>query len=215
MRTCIVGLILASVQLFSHADVISVYRAGEEDLTLSYRDDQHIRVDRTNGVYTLINGTKAVGVLRQSGNSIVLDADQMAGMLSSVNTGQPVVIPDSKDVKLTDTGIYREVAGYKGKVFEISDGKGVYRVVLTDHPRVIAASDAFRHFLRRFASAMGDEHGARILALDTAFRDYPYRGLLQVDNGVTLVSLTEAPRPDDFYQIPKTTLNLSLPGLLK
>lgn len=215
MRAFIIGLSLAAFSLCTRADIISVYNAGNENMTLSYRDDQHIRVDRSSGGYSLINGARAVAVLNQGNGRIVLDANQMAVMLEGISQSQGVSIPDSSQVRLTDTGEYRDVAGYRGKVFQVSDGRGNYRVVLSDNPAVIAASDAMRHFFRRFATAMGNERGARILALDATFRNHPYRGLLHVEGGVKLTSLSHGTRPDNFYQVPKSTVNFGIPGVIQ
>jgi regulator of extracellular matrix RemA (YlzA/DUF370 family) len=213
MRTLIIGFLLTLVQAIGHADIISVYQAGEEILTLSYRDHQHIRLDRGRGGYSVINGNQAVGVLKQGDNTVVLDERDMAAILDSMGTQKSVSIPDSADIILRETGEFREIAGYRGKVFEVTDGRGTYRVVLTDHPKVIAASDSFRQLIRRFATSLNNEQRTRLLALDTAFRNHPYRGLLQVEGGFRLLSLTEAQKPGNFYQIPQTKFNFSLPGL--
>ena len=211
MRNYLIALLL-SLPCLSLADTVSVFFAGDESLTLSYRDDRHIRVDRSSGGYSVINGTRAAAVINQGGNNLVLDMDQIGAMLQGINQ-QQVKIPAARDVRLLDTGEYRQVAGFQGKLFRVSDGRGVYQVVLSSDPQVIAASDALRHFLRRFASALGNEQGARILALDTTFRDHPYRGLLQVEGGLQLAAIREEFRPDGFYTLPASNLNLALPGL--
>jgi len=210
--TCLIFVLLASSQL-AHGDLIANYSAGTDLLTLSYRDDQRIRVDRRSGGYTVINGPRAVAVLNQGAGNMVLDANQLAVVLGGLGESQGVSIPDTSDVRLVDTGAVVVVAGFSGKVFHASDGRGTYRLVLSDNPQVIAASDALRHFFRRFAVAMGNAQGARILALDTAFRDHPYRGLLHVEGGVKLESIGQIQRADSYYQIPATALNFSLPGL--
>lgn len=217
MQAFILGLILAVFSLYSYSDIISIYTTGNENLTLSYRDDQHIRVDRSGGGYSVINGNRAVAVLNQGNGSVVLDVDQAANVLESIGVNQQVSIPDSRDVTLVDTGEYREVAGYMGKVFRVSDGRGTYRLVLSNNPRVIAASDAMRHFFRRFATALRNERGARILALDATFRNHPYRGLLHVegDGGVRLMSISEGTRPENFYKLPGNTINFGIPGLVQ
>lgn len=211
MRKTILGNFLFLLSVACLADSIAVYGIENEKLTLSYRDDQHLRLDRSSWGYFVINGSKQVGVLKQGEFNLVLDANQMAAALGSLG-GESISIPDSGDVRLTDTGKFREIAGFRGKVFEISDGSGDYRVVLSNHPRVVAASDAFRHFIRLFATAMGNEQGKRILSLDSAFRDHPYRGLLQVQGGMTLLSLTEMQKPKTFYQIPQSSWDFSFPG---
>lgn len=215
MRKVTVGIVLFALHVCSYADIVSTYNVGQEKLTLSHRDDTHIRLDRNSVGHFVIDGSKAAGVLTQGTNKVVLNTEQMAALLAGANGEQQVAIPNTQNVKLTDTGTFRQVAGISGRVFQLTDGRGAYQVVLTDHPRVVAASNALLQVIRHFATAMGNQNGARILALDVAFRNHPYRGVLAVDGTMTMTSIADLPRPASFYQVPQTTLNFPFQDMLK
>ncbi|MFT6550346.1 MAG: hypothetical protein ACJA1I_000373 [Zhongshania marina] len=186
----------------ARADLVARYAMGKETIVLSYRDDQHIRVDRGQLGYSIINGDQAIAVLQQGGARVVMNVDEMGGILNNAQNEQQLTIPDSKAVSLTPTGQFSDVAGIKGRVYTASDGRAKYLTVLTDRADVVKASDGLRHFFRRFASSMKNERGNKLLALENAFNEQKDSGVLQVEGGFKLISINQQARPDNFYTPP-------------
>lgn len=186
----------------AQADIVARYAVGKEILTLSYRDDQHIRVDRGQLGYSIINGQQAIAVLTQGGARVVMNVDDVGDMINSAQEGQAIVVPDTNVVSLTPTGQFSDVAGIKGRVYTASDGRAKYLAVLTDKADVIRASDGLREFFRRFASSMRNERGDKLLALENAFKDQQDRGVLQVEGGFKLIGIEQRERPVNYYVPP-------------
>ncbi len=186
----------------ARADLVARYAMGKETIVLSYRDDQHIRVDRGQLGYSIINGEQAIAVLQQGGARVVMNVDEMGGILNNAQNGQQLTIPDSSAVSLTPTGQFSDVAGIKGRVYTASDGRTKYLTVLTDRADVVKVSDGLRHFFRRFASSMKNERGNKLLALENAFNEQKDSGVLQVEGGFKLISISQQARPDNFYIAP-------------
>lgn len=184
------------------ADIVARYAMGKETLVLSYRDDQHIRLDRGQLGYSIINGDQAIAVLQQGGARIVMSVDQIGGIINGSQQGQAAHIPDSKAVSLRPTGQFSDVAGIKGRVYTASDGRAEFLAVLTDQKDAVKASDGLRHFFRRFASSMKNERGNKLLALEDAFKDQPDSGVLQLEGSFKLLSIGRKTQPEDFYTPP-------------
>ncbi len=153
----------------SHGDIIARYALGKETVVLSYRDAQHIRLDTSRGGYSLISGDRAVAVINQGDRQMVMNVDQMGAVLSAFRKPPASDIPEKTDIRIEDTGQTREVAGFQGRVFTVHDGRKNYNLVLTDDPMVTQAGEAMAQFFRRFANAMKNEHGARLLALEKRY----------------------------------------------
>jgi hypothetical protein len=211
MRSIIILTLLGFAYAGSvQADIVARYAMGKETLTLSYRDDQHIRVDRGQLGYSIINGQQAIAVLTQSGARVVMNVDDVGDMINSAQEGQAIVVPDTHEVSLTPTGQFSDVAGIKGRVYTASDGRAKYLVVLTDNAEVIDASDGLRQFFRRFASSMKNERGNKLIALENAFKDQPDRGVLQVEGGFKLIAIEQQARPANYYTPPP--IGIQFPG---
>jgi hypothetical protein len=194
----------------THADIVARYAMGKETLVLSYRDDQHIRLDRGQLGYSIINGDQAIAVLQRGGARVVMSVDQIGAIINGAQQGQPAILPDSQAVSLRPSDQLSNVAGIKGRVYTASDGRAKFLVVLTDQHDVIAASDGLRHFFRRFASSMKNDRGNKLLALENAFKDLPDTGVLQVEGGFKLLSISHQIRPENFYTPPP--LGIQFPG---
>lgn len=197
----------------SHADLVARYALGKETVVLSYRDAEHIRLDTSRGGYSLISGDRAVAVINQGDRQMVMDVDQMGSVLNAFRKPPASDIPQQSNIHIEDTGRTREIAGIEGRVFNVNDGRGDYSVVLTDDPKVTQAGEAMARFFRRFANAMNNEHGARLLALEKIYAQQQYRGLLQAQGGIQLISLTEEERPLEAYQAPASAISFTIPGL--
>ncbi|WP_269618908.1 hypothetical protein [Zhongshania sp. BJYM1] len=211
MRSIIILTLLGFAYAGSvQADIVARYAMGKETLTLSYRDDQHIRVDRGQLGYSIINGQQAIAVLTQSGARVVMNVDDVGDMINSAQEGQAIVVPDTHEVSLTPTGQFSDVAGIKGRVYTASDGRAKYLAVLTDNAEVIAASDGLRQFFRRFASSMKNERGNKLIALESAFKDQQDRGVLQVEGGFKLIAIEQQARPANYYTPPP--IGIQFPG---
>jgi hypothetical protein len=184
------------------ADIVARYAMGKETLVLSYRDDQHIRLDRGQLGYSIINGDQTIAVMQQGSARIVMSVDQIGAIINGSQQGQAVHIPDYTAVSLRPTGQFSDVAGIKGRVYTASDGRAAFLAVFTDQKDAVKASDGLRHFFRRFASSMENERGNKLLALEDAFKDQPDSGVLQLEGSVKLLSIGRKTQPKDFYNPP-------------
>jgi hypothetical protein len=197
---------------FSSADIIARYTMGSETMTLSYRDDQHIRVDSGSQGYSIINGDQATAIINRGGAQVVINVDDMAEVIASAQQGHSLNIPDSHAVSLKPTQEFSDIAGFKGRLYLAGDGENTYRTVLTDSPEVIQASDALREFFRRFASAMKNERGNKLLALEISFNNQADRGVLYVQGGFKLISIAQGERPNSHYIPPPIGIQFSMPA---
>ena len=184
------------------ADIVARYAIGNETIVLSYRDDQHIRVDRGQLGYSIINGDQAIAVLQQGGARVVMNVDEMGGIINGAQEGQALSVPEASTVSLSPTNQFSDIAGIKGRVYTASDGRAKYLAVLTDRTDVTKASDGLRHFFRRFTSSMKNERGNKLLALENAFKHQSDRGVLQVEGGFKLLDIRSQERADRFYIPP-------------
>ncbi|CAA0102888.1 Uncharacterised protein [Zhongshania aliphaticivorans] len=184
------------------ADIVAHYKIGKETLTLSYRDDQHIRVDRGQLGYSIINGDQAIIVLNQGGGRIVMNVDDIGRMINDLQGSQAPAIPHPSTVSLILTNKFSDVAGIKGRVYTASDARSTFLAVLTDNPSVKEASKGLRLFFRRFAGAMKNERGERLLSLEKSFQDLADSGVLQIEGGLKLLSINKRAQPDAFYTPP-------------
>ncbi|WP_414729632.1 hypothetical protein [Zhongshania aliphaticivorans] len=212
MRSVILSILLATSASFAYADVIARYAMGPETLVLSYRDDQHIRVDRGQMAYSIINGDQATAIISQGGAQIVMNVDDMGDVIASAQQGQSISIPDTHAVSLKPTKEFSNIAGFKGRLYIASDGANSYRTVLTDSPAVIEASDALRQFFRRFAGAMKNDRGNKLLALENSFKDQTERGVLYVEGGFKLLSISQEPRSSGHYTPPPIGIQFNMPA---
>ncbi|MFT7403412.1 MAG: hypothetical protein ACI955_000467 [Zhongshania sp.] len=64
-----------------------LYTMGKETLALSYRNDQHIRVDRSQLGYSIINGDQAIAVLQQGDARIVMSVDKIGDIIKGSQSG--------------------------------------------------------------------------------------------------------------------------------
>lgn len=214
MRKLTITILMGLLANVASADIVARYTMGKDTVVLSYRDTNHIRLDTSRGGYSLISGDQAVAVINQGDRQMVMDVDQMGAVLSAMrNKPDQQRIPQQGDVTITGTGETRQIAGIDGEVFVINDGRQDYSVVLTNDPTVVKAGEAMARFFRRFANAMNNEQGARLLALDNIYRSHSHRGLLQAQ-GLRLVAIGEEERPDEMYSAPASAISFSMPGLL-
>jgi hypothetical protein len=212
MHKFILSGLLLIVTSVSHADIIARYAMGKEILVLSYRDARHIRVDSGAKGYSIINGDQATAIINQGNAQVVMDVDQVGGMLAGIQEGQNIAIPDSTTVTLVATGEFSDIAGFKGRVYKATDGLNETQLVLTDNAQVMTASDGLRHFFRRFATAMRNDRGSKLLALEHAFKDQSDRGVLYVQGGFKLLSISQGQRPDNYYTAPPAGFQFSMPN---
>ena len=212
MRSIILGIVMMASATVSYADIIARYAMGPETVVLSYRDDQHIRVDRGQQGYSIINGEQATAIISQGGAQIVMNVDDMGEVIASAQQGQTINIPDTHTVSLKPTKEFSDIAGFKGRLYIASDGANAYRTVLTDNPVVIQASDALRQFFRRFASAMKNDRGSKLLALENSFKDQADRGVLYVEGGFKLLSIGQEQRPNSHYTPPPIGIQFTAPA---
>lgn len=212
-RALLAGVFIAAAPVAALADIVGTYVATEgkerQTMTLSYKDDRHIRMDIGAQAYMLVSGEKAYLVTRDGGETVVMDLDTMPKM------AMPGQKPDAKEDKtsIRKTGKKETVAGITGEVYEILSGGERHEVVLSTDKRAQALNKAFMALGKRMAQGLGAGMSAQ---LDLAAREaqkHGYGGLLRADQSFVLQSLEEKSKPAGFYELPKGSKPVEMPPM--
>lgn len=205
-------LIALLLSLTAHADLIAEYRIDDgQQLTLSYRDPDHIRVQLGAGQLLLVNGEQTLLVAEQGGTRMAVDLDRM-GALLGMAPPTSVEVPDADSVRISATGRSETVAGYTGEWYIIDDGRNEYRAVLTEAPDVVELTRAFAQVANRLGKMLGPQQAGRLRHLmDEAMQRGPGGVLRQADR-LELLSVREEALPISAYQLPEGVPLMSLPN---
>lgn len=205
-------LLLLAMAPFSQADLVGHYILKEgRNLTLSYRDDQNIRVEMDGGHLLLVNGGKVLLVANQGGHRVALDMNQMGALLGGMAGPGNVNLPDAGSVSLKATGERAKVAGYEGEWYLIDDGEKQYRALLTTAQPVVQLTRAFAQIATRMSKLLGPQQASKLQQLmDDAMQKGP-GGVLQQADALQLEQVQQRQLPDSTYQLPPGVPLLSLP----
>ncbi|HEY0664269.1 MAG TPA: hypothetical protein VGD18_06650, partial [Thiobacillaceae bacterium] len=143
MKRIALVVALASLSAGAFADTVGSYLLSSEKskqtMTISYKNDQAIRMDVGQGSYMLVNGSKVYMVTNQNGEVTVMDMDSMPKFAMP----PPVKQAANGTAKVTKTGRTETIAGVKGDVYEILvDGKK-HEAVVSNDKRVHGLQKAF------------------------------------------------------------------------
>lgn len=183
------------------ADITATYKVRNGgDMQISYRDDQHVRLNVPGGGYALLTGEKVYMVSQEKGQWIATDLEQMKAMMANMPMGSANNAGEKSDADFSfvDTGKQESIAGYTGTVYEIKDrtnGK-TYEAVLSDHKDIATLYRGMLQVARQMVSNMGVGKGMPELPAGRG-------GLLRQDNQFVLTGVDKADKGEDYYQLPK------------
>lgn len=208
------------------ADVTSVFNANSaSQVTIEYRDDNHVRMNAANGSYLIITGGQGYVAAQQGNTWAVFAFRDMATMISQLGAGLGAIEFGGDEFSILDmnettevnrTSRRETVAGIPGDVYQFTttDSSGyrdVSELVMSNHPDAL---DAYRG-LMRISTMMGELVG--IQGFDTLMDDrygLADQAVLRADGEWVLSSLSRANIPDSSFVLPASPTNLSaLSGL--
>ena len=220
IRNVTARLALAGVTLIAapaaFADTVGSYLIGKDDkkqtLTISYRNDNAIRMDMGHGAWTLVTGAKVYMVTEREGKVTVIDMASMPkfAMPEQKKTG-------AGKATINRTGRKETIAGIPGEVIEITtaaDGQAApqkHEAVISTDKRALGLSKAFIALGKRLGQAMGGGTSAQV---EQALRDSGQLGtgaLLRTDQVMVLQSVAEQALPASHYQLPAGATPMQMP----
>lgn len=198
-------LIAASLALLfsvpALADITATYKVRDGgDMQISYRDDQHVRLNVPGGGYALLTGEKVYMVSQEMGQWVATDLEQMKAMMANMPMGgsNKAVDKSETDFSFVDTGKKETIAGYTGTVYQIKDrtnGK-TYEAVLSDHKDIATLYRGMLQVATQMVSNMGMGKGMPELPSGRG-------GLLRQDNQFVLTGVDKADQGAGYYELPK------------
>lgn len=205
------GLLMALPTL---ADVTAVYQLDRKNqMTISVRDQKHVRMDVAKDMFLLLKGDKTYSVRKEGSGWVAMDMDEIRKMTAGMG-GMPMADADDKGPQgsFRDTGRTETVAGYKGKVYEVIDEDGERtEVVLTDHKDLTTITQAMARFGAQSASNMGFAGAGNVP--DLSGMAGGYTGLLRQDKHMTLVSVDKSGKGSGHFDLPPGTVMEKMPGM--
>jgi hypothetical protein len=209
--TLVAGLLLSGAVL---ADISATYNVGgNHTITVSVRDDRTVRMDVAKDMFTLLKGGKTYSVRRDGNRWLAMDLAEMQKMFAGM-AGIPSDDEDGGgDIRFRDTGRTETVAGYRGKVYEVTDDEGQrVEMVLTDHRDVVAITRGMNRLAVQAGSNMTGEKAPGMDMLNSLFPG-GHGGVLRQGRDMVLVSVDKTSKPASFYDLPPGTVMESAPAM--
>lgn len=208
------GILLSSVAL---ADVSGVYHTEDKSkMSISYRDDSHVRMDLSKDNFLLLKGDKTYTVNREGSRWTAMDLAEigklgLGGMAGIFNSDDDDDDEDEGTGSFRDTGRTETIAGYKGKVYEVTEEDGERsEVVLTNHKDITSLTRGMLLFGQKSIKNMGltEESGLPMELISSG-----YTGILRQDKDLLLVSVDKSSKGADFYALPAGTKMETMPDV--
>lgn len=197
------------------ADVTGTYQMEDTRMVISVRDDNHVRMDVDKNNFLLLTGSKTYSVRKEGKGWVAMDMAEIGKMTSAMG-GMPFAgadedYDDSADGEFRDTGRTETVAGYKGRVYEVTDADGErYEVVLTNHKDITSLTRGMVRFGQQSAQNMGFAD-AMDLPLDVV--NSGYTGMLRQDKNVKLLSVDTSDKGKGYFELPSGTTMQTMPKM--
>ncbi|TDT40367.1 hypothetical protein DES49_2133 [Halospina denitrificans] len=209
--TLTVGL---CVSVMAQADAYGVFEMpGQTRTEVYYQDDDHIRINAGQDGYMLVSGGKVYSVMNQGGRKVAVNMDEMGRAMAQFSQGNNRSGDSSaENVEIRKTGKTETVSGYEGHVHEVSINGRTLEVVLSDHPRVVAATQGFLKAMVRVGQMLDPEDSGSTRKMLKDLDETGYGGILRQKEGLTLIEAKEVDKPDSFYQLPSDVDMMSMPN---
>lgn len=210
----LIGLFAASL---GYADTFGVFNMpGNAQMQVYYQDDSHIRIESGQQGYMLVSGDKVYSVVNQGGQTMAMDMGEMGKALSEARKqyGNPDSGKSSapEDVNIERTGRTQTVAGFEGEVHEVTVNGEKRTVVLSDDPKVVEVTRGFLKAVTRAGKMMDPEGVRETERMMEQLNDTGYAGILQQQEGPTLVKAESVDKPDSFYELPDGVQLMQMPS---
>jgi hypothetical protein len=211
------GLIVFSLLLFVFTgsawagDIVATWKYSDGSaITLSARDDQHIRLDTANDSYTLLTGEKTYMVQKTDEGWQATDMDKMASMMGGMfGGGQKKINVDDYKASYKYTGRTETIAGYKGKIYqvEVKDGSG--KVVSSDE-LVLSKSKDIRRVNMAMVRISSKSFGGAMSGLAKSTEEAQkqadqYGSVLRYGKDMKLVAVKKLSLKSSHFELPKGT----------
>jgi hypothetical protein len=195
----------------AHADLKGTYQLKKDKtLALSFRDDRHMLAAVGDDQRLLLKDGDTWALKRQGDSWMALNANSAAGLLAALRKKHDDEVP-SGPIELRPLNRQETVAGYTGDVFELSDGKKTYEVVLTDNPDVLALTNAWRTMATRLAQHFEQRDVERLQQALAVIPQQGKGGLLRQGDNLKLAAVDKKVSAADF-DLPAGAQTLNLPG---
>ncbi len=206
-----IGLTLT---LPAHAELKATYHLHQarETLDLYYLDNDHLRANYADKQQLVLKGSESWLLHRQNGQWLAMDANQ-AGALLKAARGETINTAIGP-VQLRDTGRKEIVAGYAGRVFELSVGDNKSEIVLTDDPDVLALTNGWRTLALKLSGSLGAEQSAQLQQALAKIPQQGLGGLLRQGDQLSLVAVEKRAGVQgiDFPANTQVIPRLQIPG---
>lgn len=195
----ILALSLILYSLPTMADITASYEVnGKQNMQISHRDDNHLRLNMGADSYALYVDGKVYMVTKVGGLWMAADLSQLKQMMSNMPFGQQQPVPLSeKDYKMVKTGRTETVAGYEGNVYEFTDLRNneKYEAVLSEHDDIASLYQSLMKVSREIANSAG--MGDKIPEMPAV-----KGGLLRQGKNLRLTSVDKEDKGLEYYQLP-------------
>ncbi|OOG22321.1 hypothetical protein B1C78_15200 [Thioalkalivibrio denitrificans] len=210
MRTTTATLVLICLLALSFAGAVQadtrlVYETPDGELTLEYRDDDHMRFRMPDGGFMLVTGGEGYALSRDEGGWTAVSAEQIRAM---VRTGGG----SGEQVRLTALGRHETVAGIRGERYRVEVGDDWSNEWRDDGEVVLSSDDRVRvsgRAMRRMAELFGDMDDMAAFSEATGV-DVNRVGLLETEE-MRLVSVNTDRLSDQTFQMPPNVRHQELP----
>ena len=192
-------------------DIVATWKyADGSTITLSARDDQHIRLDTANDRYTLLTGGKTYAVQKTDEGWQATDMEKMAGMMGGMfGGGQKKINVDDGKTTYKYTGRTETIAGYKGKIYrvEVKDGSG--KLVSSDELVLSKSKDIRRvnmAMVRISSKLLGGAIPGLAKSTDEAQKQADqYGSVLRYGEDMELVAVKKLSLKSSHFELPEGT----------
>jgi len=191
-------------------DIVATWKYSDGSaVTLSARDDQHIRMDTSNDSYTLLTGGKTYAVQKTDEGWQATDMEKMAGMMGGMFGQKKALNVDDYKTTYKYTGRKETIAGYKGKVYRVEVRDGAGKLVSSDE-LVLSKSKVIRRInmaMARISSKMiGAAMSGMSKSVDEAKKQADkYGSVLRYGKDMKLISVQKLSLKASHYQLPQGT----------
>lgn len=213
IKHCLLVAILVCA-VAAHADIKGTYRFQDgQQMELFYRNPEQIRMTIGSDAQLVVKNGKSWMLTRQAGQWLALDAAQMGSVMQAMGqqASSPSPAGDSGEITVRSLDRKEMVAGYEGEVWEISDGRDRYEVVLSEHPDVRALTEGWRQMADKLTQNLSV---ADTRHLQEALQALPGEktGLLRQGNNLVLLGVDKQVSPAD-VDFPPGTQKMEMPSI--
>ena len=205
---------LLGLPLLAQADLVGNYQLGpKQTVTVYYRDAQHVRLETPGRGYMLLTNGRMYTVVQQNGQTMVMDLEKMGKVLSRYRKDKPKQPEKARKVTIKATSQKEKVAGFEGRVHQVTvDGK-TSKMVLTRNKDVVKLTKGFMETMLKMGQTLTRQSNLDSRKVLKKIEDTGYGGLLKQQSGFELKSLKKKDEPAAFYALPKNARMVEMPSL--